>query len=229
MSITVDGLADPVVINLTGSGNYRPTLKGGMGVYSGNPAVAGIYTEYATINSKLAYKRGNSGTVYYMYYIPAVVVPGFWVIDVSDSLTDSGTAMYRSAESVTSPDLVTTWNTSENFPVFNVDNVTGPVIAGDAFYANTNSTVYAYYLYDDKDGDAENGTTFQWYRCDSVDESNVGAAISGADSSSYLITNSDLGSWLKVEVMPKSASGISEGQPVKSAASPQITNAAILE
>ena len=75
------------------------------------------------------------------------------------------------------------------------------------------SSVSASYTYTDADGDPQSGTTFQWYRATS--SGGAGAvAISGATSSSYTLTTTDVGYYMGVKVTPKASSGLSPGTAV---------------
>ncbi|MDM8162154.1 fibronectin type III domain-containing protein, partial [Labilibaculum sp. K2S] len=66
------------------------------------------------------------------------------------------------------------------------------------------------YTYSDTEGDANSGTTLQWYRAD--DNTGTGeAAITGATSSTYTMTGTDVGKFIRFGVVPKAATGNSPG------------------
>lgn len=69
-------------------------------------------------------------------------------------------------------------------------------------------TLVGEYTYFDPEGDLEYGSTYQWYR--------DGVAIPGATSIDYIITQEDIGTTLVFEVIPRSLTGISPGEPFRS-------------
>ncbi|MFA9381675.1 MAG: GLUG motif-containing protein, partial [Acetanaerobacterium sp.] len=62
-------------------------------------------------------------------------------------------------------------------------------------------TLTVTYTYADAQSDAETGTTYQWYRADNTDGTGL-AAISGAKSQTYEVTDLDFQHYLCVEVKP---------------------------
>jgi predicted actin-binding protein len=82
-------------------------------------------------------------------------------------------------------------------------------------YPYVTYTLTGTYVYQDNDGDLESGSIYKWYRYDD----DLGAneqEISGATSATYILTNADVGKYLKFEVIPSAATGKSPGNPVKS-------------
>ncbi len=79
------------------------------------------------------------------------------------------------------------------------------------------NTLTGSYTYNDADGttgdNAESGTTFKWYRS-SVSSGSGATEISGATSSSYVLTAADVGRYIGFEVTPKNAKAT--GTAVKS-------------
>ena len=98
-------------------------------------------------------------------------------------------------------------------------------------------TLTGYYTYYSPDGTAEDGTEIRWLRSDS--QSGIYSVIPGTDNSpTYKITKKDIGKYIVMEVIPKSA-GVS-GRPfrsvfardfyqqVKKATKPEVRNLTIL-
>lgn len=86
-------------------------------------------------------------------------------------------------------------------------------------------TLTANYGYADPEGDAEQGTTFQWFRGTSPDGSDK-TAISNAQGKTYAVTDEDVGDYLFVRIVPGAADGITTGEPViaaEAAAVPDTT------
>ncbi|MGB3592332.1 MAG: hypothetical protein WBA16_11670 [Nonlabens sp.] len=72
------------------------------------------------------------------------------------------------------------------------------------------------YTYNDNEGDAESGTTFQWIRADNAAGLNA-VAISGATSQIYTLTATDVNAFISYDVTPQAATGVSPGVTVRSA------------
>ncbi|KYG71348.1 putative secreted protein (Por secretion system target) [Roseivirga ehrenbergii] len=62
-------------------------------------------------------------------------------------------------------------------------------------------TLTGAYTYSDEDNDAEDGTTFQWYRSDDANGTNK-AAIADATSKTYALTSADVDKYTSFEVTP---------------------------
>jgi hypothetical protein len=72
------------------------------------------------------------------------------------------------------------------------------------------------YTYSDAEGDAESGTTFQWYVAD--DGAGTGeAAIDGATEKTFAVQDAQQGKFIRFGVTPKSTTGNQNGVEVKSA------------
>lgn len=80
-----------------------------------------------------------------------------------------------------------------------------------------------YHYYDD-DGDMENGTYFQWYRCEDSNNTND-VPITGAETESYTLTVEDESAYIRFGVTPGASEGKSPGDEILSGAiGPIITN-----
>ena len=85
------------------------------------------------------------------------------------------------------------------------------------------STLTGTYAFYDEEPDLEQGSTYQWYRCEDEFGTND-VLIPGADSQSYTPMASDVGYYLKFEVTPGVANGNTPGIASKSMAVGPITN-----
>ncbi|NVJ48728.1 MAG: MBG-2 domain-containing protein, partial [Cytophagia bacterium] len=74
-------------------------------------------------------------------------------------------------------------------------------------------TLTGSYTYSDSDNDAENGTTFKWYRSDDASGTNK-TAISGATALTYVLTGADANKYISFEVTPND--GLNAGTAVGS-------------
>ena len=83
------------------------------------------------------------------------------------------------------------------------------------------------YVYSDADSDPESGTAFQWYRGTSPGGAGQ-TAIGSAVSASYMLTNSDIGSYIGFSVTPSSSAGSVPGSQATTAVwtGPIIANSA---
>ena len=79
-------------------------------------------------------------------------------------------------------------------PIASSVNVAGSLYIGAVITGN--------YVYSDAEGDAESGSTFQWYRGDTT--SGPWTAISGATAKTYTLTSNDNSKFIKFEVIPHS-------------------------
>ncbi len=86
-------------------------------------------------------------------------------------------------------------------------NITGTAAELNILYGN--------YNYLDLNGDAESGTTYQWYVSDSA--AGTFTPISGANSVNYALTSAETGKYLLFEVIPKTTSAPTEGDAARSA------------
>ena len=79
------------------------------------------------------------------------------------------------------------------------------------------SSLTGSYTYHDADNDPQGTSVFQWYRADNTSGLNE-TAISGATSSNYILTSSDLSKYIRFSVVPMALSGANPGVKVKSSA-----------
>lgn len=70
------------------------------------------------------------------------------------------------------------------------------------------------YTYYDANDDIEGSSIFKWYRSDSPDGSSA-TPISGANGSSYTLSNDDIGKYIGFSVTPEANTGLSPGSEVK--------------
>jgi len=105
--------------------------------------------------------------------------------------------------------------------------VASSVVIDNPTFAKVGQTLTGSYSYSDADSDAEGTTTFRWLS--SSTENGTYTAISGATTQSYTVTLSDATKYLKFEVTPVASAGASPGTVVLSAASSQVTGAALVE
>ena len=223
--ITVDSdqLEAPLVVSLTGEGNYAPVLGTGMMVYDEVPAIAGFYAEDGEENGKPKYRKSD-GSGYVMYYFvppPMSFMPRLvaapasgWVIhDEAVSIVSSSEAQRNSEENPATPDQVTAWNDVNGNPynlINIVDNTPGPAVSGGTYEPGT--TIYVYYLFEDTESDPEGSSAVQWYHYND----GTPAAIPGETGTSYTVQSGDSTAGILVEVTPAAETGITEGEPVKS-------------
>ena len=84
------------------------------------------------------------------------------------------------------------------------------------------------YHYFDNEGDAEEGTAIQWYRCDDTSGTND-VIIPGAVSAAYTIVDNDEYKYLRFGVTPSSSSGNTSATMIKSGpAGPIVVNEATM-
>lgn len=214
ISITVDGFSAPFVLNLTGEGNYAPTVKFGIEVSDSNNAdTNGFYErESALLNNKPKYTK-NVLPVYYCY---SYENDGYlWCFHNNTDASWENRPLYDEDRSGVMVPPVDGWLDSESAaqPL----KVTRYDITGTSGYSNELLT--ANYKYYDADDDAEDSVSYQWYVSDA--ENGTYTAISGETGKTY--TPSDKGGkYIKVEVTPAAKTGITEGAPVMSSSTMQI-------
>lgn len=101
-----------------------------------------------------------------------------------------------------------------NFTTGNSAPVTSNVVITGT--PEVNKQVTASYTYNDSEGDAESGSTLQWYAA--TDAAGAGeTAIAGATQLTYVIAPAYQGKYLRFGVTPKAATGNTTGTEVKSA------------
>ena len=223
--ITVDGLTDPFVLNLSGEGNYPPTVKFGMTVTDAGVAGAnGFYerNDFLSPLAELSPRYDKTGTTDYYSYIYNVSDTYAWCID--DSLTAdrvSNRPFYDNAYWLAIPMVPPSgeWTArmysteTADFPVITVQDITG--ISG-----TVGEELTANYYYNDTEGDAEDpsAAAFQWYSSDTVDGTYT--AINGATNKTF--TPDTSGVFLKVQVTPAAATGFLPGTANMSSATREI-------
>lgn len=95
---------------------------------------------------------------------------------------------------------------------------TAPTASGVGITGSTNvgQTLTGSYTYDDVDVDPEGVTTFRWMRA--ATSGGTYRAISGATSSTYVLTSSDVNQYIKFEVTPISTVSPTTGEATSSSA-----------
>ncbi|MGE4284476.1 MAG: S-layer homology domain-containing protein, partial [Clostridia bacterium] len=76
------------------------------------------------------------------------------------------------------------------------------------------STLTSAYIYTDADGDLEGNSRYRWLRADSI--TSEYSAISGAVNKTYTLTSTDIGKYIKFEVLPVTAIAPEVGEAVLS-------------
>jgi hypothetical protein len=168
-------------------------------------------------------KNGNaeiteSGLVYSNTNITPTISDSKMVATVTDGVftvslagLSSGTTYYARAYATNSVGTgygdVVEFATGNAAPVATDVSVTGTV--------EVNRTLTATFAYSDAEDDAENGSTFQWYKADN-DSGTGEAAIAGATESTYHLEDADEFKYIRVAVVPKSSTGNITGVEVRS-------------
>ncbi|WP_298147507.1 T9SS sorting signal type C domain-containing protein [Flavobacterium sp.] len=117
---------------------------------------------------------------------------------------------------------VSTGSTTSNAPLLTVDNVSitanataannAPSATNVAFTGSlfVGQTLTGSYTYNDVENNPEGASTFRWYRADNASGLNE-AAINGANSSTYTLTNNEIGKFIRFSVTPISTEGTQNG------------------
>ena len=224
ISIEVQGISDPFILDLSGEGNYAPTVKFGIQVTgAGNTAANGFYERDGFFNTDPNYRRPNytkSGSINFYCYLYDYSDGWFWGIDSTQGLGYPDNTEYASDdwnEYMVPPETGWVDNTIEDTPPgLTLYDITGT-------NAQEDEELTANYLYFDEEGDAEvtADASYQWYRSNAEDGTYT--AISGATTETY-IPAADSGFFLKVEITPSAATGITSGKAVMSSATIEITS-----
>ena len=176
---------------------------------AGTSAVNGYYRENGANEGRPKYDQ--VGGSYYMYYLmPTDFAGQFWSIQEKLDNTILDAQYYSGSLTMTAPEG--TWSLvmgAAPAPTVQRFAITGSTAVG--------ATLSAQYDYSDPDGDAQAGTTFQWYRFDLVTATTGGTSIPGATSSTYTTQAADSGKFLRLQVTPGDARG-QTGTPVLSGA-----------
>jgi hypothetical protein len=78
-----------------------------------------------------------------------------------------------------------------------------------------------HYKYADLEGDAEHGSVYKWYRASTHNLSDT-IRITGANDTTYVLTDADLGKYIYFQVTPNALTGTVTGTPVLSSPTPAI-------
>ncbi|MBI9108705.1 MAG: DUF1573 domain-containing protein [Spirochaetales bacterium] len=222
VSITVEGFTDPFVVNITGEGNYPPTVQFGIEVTgAGTAAANGFYTRngFKSPNADSRPRYDKAGSTNYYCYIYFSASGDIWCI--ADTLNAANSLeIYPEYEY---PDSfiplvppASGWTTNEGLdepPTITRYDITG-------VYNYDNEELTANYFFSDADGDAENtaAASFQWYKSAIVDGTYT--AIGGATAKTFTPNESAI--FLKVAVTPVAATGITAGTATLSSATAVI-------
>ncbi|MBF9019005.1 MULTISPECIES: hypothetical protein [unclassified Oceanispirochaeta] len=230
ISIEVDGLTDPYILNLTGEGNYAPTVKFGMKVSGAeNSAANGFYDRDGFYSNYPNYTM--AGNDYYMRFFDN---DWFWGIGSTQGLdgpeytTESKVTYMVPPESgwTVIPSVIPN---GARLPLTPLTPLSDPSDLSITHYDISGTTgeiddeLTANYLYFDTEGDAEatTSTSYQWYRSDSEGETYT--AITEATSKTYTPNNDfDSGHYLKVEITVTASTGITTESVIMSSATIRI-------
>lgn len=196
--------ADSVTVNITGEGNYAPVAQFGIDVSdSGYSGVDGFYVKDGTYGSTppLVYKK--SGTTDYYIYFVSNDAGNYWGVD-SALETSPPSFCYIGPLSIDHSWLYPPEYDTSGGWVANIE--AAPVVETGITMDTGNGILKANYHYSDSEGDAESGTSFQWYRNDTADGTYT--AIPSETTSQYTIKPTDYGYYFKVEVTPVDAKGM---------------------
>lgn len=182
-------------------------------------AVDGFYRENGANEGRPKYDKVG-GSYFLFYLLASDSGPGtpYWSIQdaVDTTVLD---ALYYNGDStaLTAPEGLWSLVLGENpAPTVQRVAITGTLAVG--------MTLTGHYEYTDPDGDAEQGTTLQWYRFTAVTDTSGGTACEGvgADTSTYTVHSSDGDRFLRLQVTPVDALGLA-GTPVLSGAVGKIS------
>ncbi|NOY08479.1 MAG: hypothetical protein GXP33_06530 [Spirochaetes bacterium] len=217
--LTISYTADTdksVEINITGEGNYAPVAQFGIDVSDSTAysQVEGFYVkDGGSHNLRPTYKKSGA-TDYYIYFLNPD--GSFWGIgtypfDDRYPYFGEGTdgplcyiGVLSSANYYYPPEheLASGLNWVENYtntPVITVKTGITRALGSDVLTAN--------YHYSDSEGDAESGTSYQWYRSDTAEGTYT--EITVATAKQYTIDpNKDYDKYIKVKVTPADDKGI---------------------
>ncbi|MBI9108841.1 MAG: hypothetical protein JEZ04_19015 [Spirochaetales bacterium] len=225
VSITLTGFTDPFVLNLTGEGNYPPTVKFGIAVTGAkNVESNGFYARngFLQCGDTLRPQYDKTGSPNYYCYIYNASDYYFWCLDDSlDADYDTPPEYYYEYEydnseymPIVPPASVWTLGTATgSLPVLTLHDITGE-------YGIVNEELTANYFYSDVDNDTENtaAVTYQWYSCTTID----GTYEAIAGETAKTCTPETPGVFLKVEVTPYAATGITAGKAALSSPTVEI-------
>ncbi len=90
------------------------------------------------------------------------------------------------------------------------------VISGSLGNLIVGATLNGQYAYHDNEADAEGASTFRWLASDT--STGIYSEITGATNTSYTLSSAEAGKYIKFEVTPVAATGVSTGAPATSLA-----------
>ncbi|WP_165452402.1 S-layer homology domain-containing protein [Paenibacillus thalictri] len=201
-----------------------------------NVTISGATTEGQTVTATYTYEDANgdteNGTTYQWYRSDNAQFTNHAKITGATSLTyllqNEDVGKYISFEVTPKNATVPTTGTAvESAATTVVVKAPAAPAAKNVSISGTTAegqTLTGAYTYEDVNGDAENGTTYQWYRSDNAQLTNH-AKITGATSLTYLLQNEDVGKYISFEVTPKNATPPTTGAAVESAATTVVVKA----
>ena len=228
VTMTVDGFDGTLTLTLTGEGNYPPVVQAKVEVSgAGTAAANGTYVRVGSLNQ-------SSGGVPLALYQQSASGPYIWAEDstgitwyMGPNTTSTGEQYY----SFSGPERFAAPRNNIGFDevwVLVAGQLENPTVVGELSGFITNQSVdgggesvVANYVYSDVEGDAEGGTSFQWYR--STDPGDGFAPIAGATSASYTPVPGDEFYYLKVRVTPAAQTGTVSGASIDLGPSPEVS------
>ncbi|MCU0785455.1 MAG: right-handed parallel beta-helix repeat-containing protein, partial [Verrucomicrobia bacterium] len=171
--------------------------------FTGGSAVSGV--DYAMLPTSLTIPAGQSAAAVQLLPWYDLLVEGDETFKVSLVPAAGYSTGYPSKASIVIEDRVGSGNAP---PVASNVTITGTPAVG--------ATIQGNYNYSDSEGDAESGTTFQWFRSDDAIFDAGDVAIPGATNRSYTVQAADSGKTLFFQVTPMAATGSLTGSPAAS-------------
>gem|GEM_PF-2625953 len=219
VSVTIDGLASPVVAQLTGEGNYAPLPLFGITVSDAEISGAnGFYARdgFASADSSTRPKYTKTGTTTYYSYVYTYEVDLWCIADIPDAdASGSNDPLYDDDAFDTSrlAPPPSGWRDLTGVSTSTLSIVVQDISGADPY---SPTTLTANYKYSDAEGDSEaaGSALYQWYR--SVTETGTYTAISGATSATYTTTDDDVGNYLKAGITVTAETGYVSGTEVLS-------------
>ncbi len=208
-------------ITLMGEGNYAPTAQFVIEVSGATnyPGVNGFYIkDENTFNLHPVYKKSGSSDYYIYFFAPDGY---FWGINPtfdesypSYGETANGPICYIGALNANTAYPPETEEASNSVWVENYINTPQITIRTGITRDTTNQILSANYRYSDSENDSESGTTFKWYKSDTIDGTYT--ELSGVTGNEYTLNlGTDEGKYFKLEVTVADERGIT-GEPIVS-------------
>lgn len=193
--------------------------------YNGSGTYLGYNDVSSTQINRTQFTNGTTYTDYVTFVLPSPIAGAVSLICRSRVYADDGAGL-----KIYSGILSSSANIPDYFASLILNTNSAPyatnVQISNPSFAKVGQTLHGSYTYNDANGDLESGTSFRWLISSTVNGSYT--AISGATSASYTLVSGDADNYLKFEVTPRAATGTSPGALVLSAASNQVTEAAII-